>query len=178
MAKTCLNKLGINILTTCALPVHGIKEIYLMHVEDVTVSRSSDPSWATVTFASGAKSYKVEGYKQNIQVTAAIRSLDASNKMDISVMFKTFPDAEGSVLESNFLRVLSMGKFYVLVINNDMSSFVVGDTSPLELSALDWDSNANGRARTITLSAPEGSSGNYFMAVNTAAKTEIISKAS
>ena len=88
MSKTCLNKLPGNILVSCEVPVHGISEIYLMHAEDISISIDSGGTISSVSFATGAKSYRIEGYKQNIQVTTATRSMDASNKLDISVMFK------------------------------------------------------------------------------------------
>ena len=178
MAKTCLNKLGINILTSCALPVHGIKEIYLMHVEDVTPVISSDGStWSNITFKAETKSYKVEGYKQNIQITTAVRSLDASNKLDMSVSFKAPHSEDGYTTGATFQKAILTGKFYVAVVCNDSSSFIAGNISPLECSAFDWDSNANGQMRTITLTAPDGSAGNYITYIAPAALATIISKA-
>lgn len=177
MAKTCLNKLGTNIATTCDMPVHGVKALYLMHVEDITYSASSDASWASVAFDTDAKSYKVEGYKQNIQVTTAVRSLDASNKLDVTVMFKSPSSHAGRTIETNFMRSILTGKFYVAVVNNDSSAFIVGAQSPLECSGLDWDSNANGCMRTYTLTAPDGSAGNYITGIASAALATIISKA-
>lgn len=176
MAKTCLNKLGTSIAVTCSMPVHGVKELYLMHVEDITYSTRSDMSWASVTFNTNAKSYKVEGYKQNIQVTTAVRSLDASNKLDVTVMFKSPSSYDGTTFATNFMRSILTGKFYVAVVNNDSSAFVVGAQSPLECSGLDWDSNANGCMRTYTLTAPEGSAGNYITDITPAALATIISK--
>lgn len=175
MKKICLNKLSTNILTTCALPVHGVKELYLMHVEDVTPSVSSLGYWNGVTFAPNAKSYRVEGYKQNIQVTTAVRSLDASNKLDITISFK-IPGLgnRGNNLEA----ILLGGRFYVLVMFNNMSSFVAGAISPLECTGFDWDSNANGLLATVTLSAPDGSAGNYLTLANDPSIEMIISKAS
>lgn len=176
MAKNCLNKLGTNVTMSCSMPINGVKNIYLMHVEDVTVSLSSVGSWTAVNFATGAKSYKVEGYKQNIQVTTAIRSLDASNKLDISVMFKLPSSAKGA--DFNIVAPVLTRKFYVLVENNDLTYFVAGATCPLECSGLDWDSNANGQMITCTLTAPEGSAGNYFTIITPEARNTIISKAS
>lgn len=177
MAKNCLNKLGTNILSPCSLPVHGIKEIYLMHVEDVTITKGSDEAWRTVTFATGTKSYRVEGYKQNIQVTTSVRSLDASTKLDISVSFKVPHSVSGSVVGTIFQRAILTGTFYVLVVCNDSSRFIVGSQSPLVCSAFDWDSNTNGQMRTITLTAPDGSAGNYIIDVEPTAADSIISKA-
>ena len=176
MAKNCLAKIGSNITTTCSLPINGVKNIYLMHVEDVTVSPSSVGSWASVTFTTGAKSYKIEGYKQNIQVTTAVRSLDASNKLDMSVIFKIPSSAKGANV--NILAPLLTGRFYVLVENNDLTYFIAGGTSPLECSGVDWDSNANGQMVTCTLTAPDGSAGNYFTLITPEAVSTIISKAS
>lgn len=175
MAKTCLNKLNTNIVQTCELPIHGVKELYIMHVEDVTVSVASDASWSAVSFATGAKSVKVEGYKQNIQVTSSVRSSDASNKLDFSVMFKVPNSTSGTLAGLIFQRAILTGRFYVLVVMNDSTNFIVGAQSPLECSGYDWDSNTNGLLRTITLTAPDGSSGNYMGAIAPAAVNSITS---
>lgn len=175
MARNCLNKISAGFSTTCALPVHGIKELYLIYPEDVTITRASDNSWRTVTFTTSGKSYKIEGYKQNIQITSYLRSLDASNKFDVFVMFKV-PYTRHADLAS-----MLMNRFYVVAVPNDLNAHpavCLGDTSPLEMTAADWDSNANGTLLTVTLSAPEGSVGNYLLPVEPAALTTIISKAS
>lgn len=178
MAKNCLNKLGGGVTTTCSLPVVGIKEIYLMHIEDVNPTMDTTSGyWSAISFSSGANSYKIEGYKQNIQVTSAVRSLDASNKLDMSVIFKIPHSVGGSTLRLAFMRAILTGRFYVLVICNDTSKFVVGAQSPLECSGFDWDSNANGSFKTITLTAPDGSAGNYITEVSEGVATTIISKA-
>lgn len=148
-----------------------------MHVEDVTPQMEADKYWSAINFATGTNSYKIEGYKQNIQVTSAIRSLDASSKLDVSVMFKIPHSLGGSALRLTFRRALLDGKFYVLVVCNDTSNFVIGAQSPLECSGFDWDSNANGSYNTITLTAPDGSSGNYITEVTPAVVATIISKA-
>ena len=72
MGKSCLNKLSGNITVGCSFNPVGVKNIYLMHAEDVTFTFTDNPRRiATVAFASGAKSYLVEGYKQNIQVNGS-----------------------------------------------------------------------------------------------------------
>jgi hypothetical protein len=175
MARNCLNKISAGFPTTCALPVHGIKELYLIYPEDVTIARASDNSWRKVTFTTSGKSYKIEGYKQNIQITSSLRSLDASNKFDVSVMFKV-PYTRHADLAS-----MLMNRFYVVAVPNDLNAHpavCLGDTSPLEMTAADWDSNANGTLLTVTLSAPDGSAGNYLLPVESTALTAIISKAS
>lgn len=169
MGKTCLDKLGSSIAVGCTIPVNGVKNIYLMHTEDVTFTATEWGTLATATFTGTGKSYKVEGYKQNIQVTSAIRTMDASNKLDISVIFK--------VPESiTFMRSILTGRFYVMVEYNDLTYSMVGVTSPLECTGMDGDSNANGKLYTITLTAPDGSSGNYYTPVASGAVSTIISK--
>ena len=154
-----------------------------MHVEGVKLSLSDTGTVLTsATFVGDAKAYLVEGYKQNIQVTSSLRSMDASAKLDISVSFK---------VPRNMLQTYNMetqnyhtamplltGKFYVLVDYVDGgSSALLGATSPLEVTAFDFDSNAGAGLATITLGAPEGSAGNYFLSVSAGAKNTIISKA-
>lgn len=172
MPKNCLTKLPGNILVDCGVPVHGIRNLYLMHVEDVTFTYAYDATQiSAVVFAEGAKSYKIEGYKQNLQVTAALRSTDASGKFDVSVMFK-------SKLSGTYDRVFSTGKFYVMLEEpvTSGSNTVWGCFSPLECSNVEYDSNANGKLVTYTLSAPEGSAGNTRVVTSAAVAATIISK--
>lgn len=139
-----------------------------MHMEDVTFTYASDGTIATATFLAGAKSYKVEGYKQNIQVTTALRAMDASNKMDISVTFKT--PANNTGLAQRLLG----GRFYVMIESNNMYYYFAGSISPLECSGYDLDLNANGQLATVTLAAPEGSAGNYLQSIQTKAVNTIL----
>lgn len=172
MSKTCLNKLSGNILVNCALPVHGISDIYLVHAEDVTFTYTSDNTQiSSVTFAGGARSYRIEGYKQNLQVTASLRSTDASGRFDVSVMFKT-------ILGGTIAPVIMTGKFYVMLVEplNTGLNTVWGCNAPLECSNVDYDSNANGKLVTYTLSAPDGSAGNHRVVASAAAATSIIAK--
>lgn len=174
MGKSCLNKLSGNVKVDCTIPRVGVKNIYLMHAEDVTLTvNPTGPAIWSVSFASGAVAILVEGYKQNIQITSAIRTMDASAKLDFSVMFKLSGNNTAA-----FSRVHSLlnGKFYVLAeYNGDTYSFI-GHTSPLECSGMDWDSNANARLMTVTLAAPEGSAGNYLMDVSDSVVKSIKSK--
>lgn len=112
----------------------------------------------TIDFAPDAKSILVEGYKQNIQVTGSLRAMDASVKQDISVVFKL--PRTGSYVSQT--RSLITGRFYVLVEEANGEYTFVGAVSPLECSGFDFDSNANAGMVTVTLTAPEGSAGNYF----------------
>lgn len=168
MGKTCLAKLQNSIRVNCTIPTHGIKNIYLIHVEDATLTFASDGAVRNVTFATGTRCYKVEGYKQNIQVTTAIRAMDASNKMDISVMFKV-----PSKMVSASLRLLT-GRFYVMIESKDMYYYFAGSISPLECSGYDLDLNTNGQLATVTLTAPDGSAGNYLQNVEATAVNTIL----
>ena len=173
MAKSCLNRIHKNILQSCTIAPVGVKDIYLMYPEDVAFSLDGDALLvADVTFKDGAKSYRVEGYKQNIQVTTALRSLDASAKLDISISFK-MPHTERTLWRS-----ILAGRFYALIVYNPSSdnSPVVGIQSPLEVTASDFDSNAGAGLVTFTLAAPEGSAGNYFTVAVASARDKIISK--
>ena len=170
MGKSCLNKLIDNITVGCTIPQVGVKNIYLMHAEDVTVTIAvGGASVASAVFASGARSYKVEGYKQNIQYTTSLKTTDASVRLNTSISFKIKPD--GLVMQA-----LSTGKFYVMTMDADGTSDFIGANAPLECSAMDFDSNANARLVTVTLSDPEGSAGNHFHACYSAVRNSIISK--
>lgn len=161
MGKSCLNKLSGNITVGCTIPQVGVKNLYLMHAEDVTLTADTSATVITsAAFASGAVAILVEGYKQNIQITSAIRTTDASAKLDFSVMFKLAGRDTAAILR---VRSLLSGKFYVLAEYQDGSNSFIGYTSPLECSAMDTDSNANAGFTTVSLAVPEGSSGNYLM---------------
>lgn len=175
MGKSCLNKLSGNITVGCTINPVGVKAIYLMHAEDVTFAFSNIPKRVVAaTFADGARSYLVEGYKQNIQVNGSLKSLDAAASMDASVTFKVplSPNAIG------FVDTITTGKFCVLVIynNNNADQVVLGSTVPLECSAADFDSNANANMVTITLSTPEGAAGCPMIVPTNEARDSIISK--
>lgn len=171
MATICLNKLSGNILQSCSIKPVGIKDIYLMHAEDVTVTIAvGGASIASVAFAYKTRSYKVEGYKQNIQYTASLKTTDASARLNTSITFKM--NVTGVDMQS-----LATGRFYVMTMNADGTSDFIGANAPLECSAMDFDSNANARLVTVTLSDPEGSAGNHFYVCYTAVRDSIISRA-
>lgn len=172
MGKSCLNKLSGNITVGCTIPQVGVRDIYLMHVEDVILTHGTTGVVLAVDFVASAKSYKIEGYKQNIQVTSSLKTTDASARIDTSVAFK-IPYA-GSTRA--FINALTSGKFYVLVKFNDGDFTVLGDISPLECSSADFDSSANAKMVTITLASPEGSAGNHARDIVEAAANTIISK--
>lgn len=175
MAKGCLNKLSGNITVGCTIPQVGIKNIYLIHTDDVTftVAGVAGSTITGVAMVSGAVVILVEGYKQNIQLTSSVRAMDASAKLDITVAFKMPMKSDNDFLRA---RSLLAGRFYVAVERNDGTFSTVGYTSPLECSGMDWDSNANAGLATVTLSAPEGSAGNYFTITSPAAMNQIKSK--
>lgn len=152
----------------CTIPQIGVKDIYLMHAEDVTLT-SAGPVVSAVSFASGAKSYKVEGYKQNLQYTASLKTTDASARLNTSVTFKM--PANGAMMST-----LATGRFYVMVQYAQSSAAIVGVQCPLECSAMDFDSNANAALVTVTLSDPEGSAGNAYVVCYNAVRDSIILK--
>ena len=99
--------------------------------------------------------------------------MDASAKLDFSVSFK-FTSQDYAAAPR--VRSLLGGKFYVLAEYQNGMNTLLGFTSPLECSGLDWDSNANAGFVTVTLTAPEGSAGNYLMDAAAGAVTSIKSK--
>ena len=139
-----------------------------MHTEDVTLTFDGI-AVSGITFASGAKSYKVEGYKQKLQYTATLKTTDVSARLNTSVTFKM--PAAGPIMST-----LAMGRFYVMVQYLDESAGIVGVQCPLECSAMEFDSNANAALVTVTLSDPEGSAGNAHMACYNTVRESIISK--
>lgn len=174
MAKNCLNKLTSNITVACTITPVGVKNIYLMHAEDVTFTYNTPGILSTAVFAEGAKPYMIEGYKQNIQVTSSLKTTDASARADTSVTFKV-PYATNYATLS-LINSVTSGKFYVFVVFNDGDYTMLGNTAPLECSSVDFDSNANARMVTFTLASPEGSAGNHAVAVAPTVRDTIISK--
>jgi len=172
MGKICLNKLSGNITVGCTIPMVGVQDLYLMHAEDVTLTYSG-AQVSGVAFAAGSTAILVEGYKQNIQVTTAIRSMDAASKLDITVAFKVSGRGTEECMRVNSLL---MGKFYVAAEYPDGTNTFMGVQAPLECSGIDWDSNANAGLMTVTLAAPEGSAGNQLMRASTAALGQIKAK--
>lgn len=172
MGKQCLNRLKGNITAGCTINPVGVRNLYLMHAEDTTLT-VDELIVQGATFASGATVILVEGYKQNIQVTASMLSMDASARMNYSVSFKLQRSISGS---HSKLRSLLNGKFYAVAEYNDGSNMVMGYTSPLECSGIDWDSNANSGLATITLACPEGSAGDYFRFADAKALGQIKAK--
>lgn len=143
-----------------------------MHAEDVTFTYNAAGIMMTAAFAENAKSYRIEGYKQNIQVTASLKTTDVSARIDSSVSFKLLYKYS----TRDFINSVVSGKFYVLVVFNDGDFTVLGDTSPLECSSADFDSNADAKMASITLASPEGSAGNSARVVTAEAVATIISK--
>lgn len=170
MANNCLNKFNKNILVDCTIPLVGIRDIYLMHAADVTLSLDVGGNVKAVSFAGGAASYKIEGYKQNIQLNTSVLSTDASTKLAVSVIFKMPAN------DTYLMRAILSGRYYVLVIRNSGTGVLVGAQVPLECSGFDYDSNSGAGLATVTLSAPEGSAGNYLTGIVQAAINSIISK--
>ena len=173
MGKNCLNKISGNILQDCTVRPVGIKDIYLMYSSDVTFTYGNDFDLVdSVSFAPNTRSYKVEGYKQNIQMVTSLRSLDTSSKLDVSISFRIPQAGRG------MWRTLLGGRFYVMAVPVDRNSrpAFIGAISPLEVTASDFDSNAGAGLVTITLGAPEGSAGNYILDTADMVRDLIISK--
>lgn len=170
MGKHCLDRFNQSISVGCTIPQVGVKEIYLMHAADITLVRDVGGNVTGVTFAGGAASYKVEGYKQNIQLTTSALSTDAALKLAVSVIFK-MPSTN-----TYLMKTILSGRYYVLVAQNSGTDVLVGAQAPLECSGFDYDSNSGAGLVTVTLSAPEGSPGNYLTGIIPAAVRTIISK--
>lgn len=170
MGKSCLNKLANNVIVDCIIRPVGVKNLYLMNSDDVTLSVDAGGFVEYATFSDSGKAFLVEGYKQNLQVTSSVASTDASQRLAISVRFKI------PAVSAALMRAFLVGTFYVLVEGNDETHFLVGVQAPLECSAFDFDSNSNAGMATVTLTHPEGSAGNYFMSPVPSVITTIKSK--
>lgn len=143
-----------------------------MHVEDIRFVYDVTGRLSDVIPEEGAKSYKIEGYKQNIQVTASLKTTDVSARADLSVTFKV----PYNYRNRPFINTLASGRFRVLVVFNDGDYTLTGDAAPLECSSVEFDSNTNAKMVTITLASPEGSAGNHLRSVTSQVANTIISK--
>lgn len=170
MGKNCLFKFNGNIAVGCTIQQVGVREIYLMHADEVKLTQDVGGNVTAVTFASGAVSSKIEGYKQNIQLNTSVLSTDVSAKLAVSVIFKMPTDSTFS------MKAILSGSYYVLVLRNSGPAVLVGVQAPLECSGFDYDSNSGAGFATVTLSAPEGSAGNYLSGIVYSAVTTILSK--
>lgn len=141
-----------------------------MHAADVTLASDVGGNVTGATFASGAASYKIEGYKQNIQLTTSVLSTDAALKLAVSVIFKI------PATNTYLMKTILSGRYYVLVVRNSETDVLIGAQAPLECSGFDYDSNSGAGLATVTLSAPEGSAGNYLTGITEGASSTIISK--
>lgn len=170
MGKGCLLRFNGNIAVGCTIQQVGVKDIYLMHADEVTLSQDAEGKVTAATFASGAVSSKIEGYKQNIQLNTSVLSTDVSAKLAVSVNFKMPTDNMFP------MKAILSGSYYVLVIRNSGQAILVGAQAPLECSGFDYDSNSGAGFATVTLSTPEGSAGNYLSDIVYSAVSTIISK--
>lgn len=170
MGQGCLFRFNQSIPVGCTTPRVGIKDIYLMHADEVELTLDVGGNVTKATFADGKSSYKIEGYKQNIQLTTAVLSTDVSVKLAASIIFKM--PANNPFL----MKTILSGRYYVLVVQNSGTPILVGAQAPLECSGFDYDSNGNAGMATVTLSAPEGSAGNYLSGITAPAVASITSK--
>lgn len=165
MGKTCLNKLSQSLLMDCTIPQHGISELLLVYADDVeskSYDVADDTNLTGVTLKSGAFSYLVEGYKASIQAVEAIQQTDYSNAMKQTVTFRVFDKQKAGAIH----KALLLGKFVVFAKMNDVGQYrAYGAKSPLELTGIDGDTNANGGYSLVTLSTQEGAQGDYSTTV-------------
>lgn len=154
----------------CTIPQVGVKDIYLMYADEVTLTLDVGGNVTAAAFADGKASYKIEGYKQNIQLTTSVFSTDVSVKLAASIIFKLPPD------NTYLMKTILSGRYYVLVMRKSGLPILVGAQAPLECSGFDYDSNGNAGMVTVTLSAPEGSGGNYLSGITGPAIASITSK--
>lgn len=154
----------------CTFSPVGVKDIYLMHANEVTFTLDVGGNVTDATFSRDAASYKIEGYKQNIQLTTSVFSTDVSTKLATSIIFK-MPSAN-----TFLMKTILSGRYYVLVVHKSGLPVLVGVQAPLECSGFDYDSNSGAGLATVTLSSPEGSAGNYLSGITAQAVTSITSK--
>lgn len=155
MGKLCLTKLDSNILHVCDAAANGISELLLINSSDVKSVTWANPI-SVLTLDVAAKVALVEGYRNSIQVTEAVRLLDSGVGMAQTVSFYVYDKKGGAAA----IQSLYTGKFTVVAKYRELGLYrVFGVYSPLEVTAVDSDSNTDGGFWKVTLSTPEGSQG-------------------
>ena len=156
MAKTCLKKLNTDVRYDCVLPVHGVKNIYLLNAEDLESSSVDENGLVVnITFASAARTYIVEGFKMNIQYTEELVVGEYTSVVKPTIVFRRPAESDFSGVKYNGQVINS--KFVVLVEFMATGKYVIlGIKNPLVASALERDSNANGGSTMYTLTTEEG----------------------
>lgn len=155
MGKQCLTKLDSNLLHACENTANGVVELLLINKDDITGVSWANPI-SVLTLKAGAKVSLVEGYRNSIQVVEAVRLLDGGVGMAQTVSFYIYDKMNGA----KSVQSLYTGKFTVVARYRELGIYrVFGAYSPLEVTAVDSDSNADGGFWKVTLSTPEGSQG-------------------
>ena len=157
MGKTCLNKNSLAVAYNCDLPVHGVKDIYIIDTEDVedfSLSRDGLSIEAFSLTADGV-SHKIEGFKQNITYTEELVEGDYANFIKPTVTFRK--PANVDFTGNSFGQTLANRKFVVFVVFNEVGKYsYLGVLNPLVLKGLERDANANGNSTMYTLTTEDG----------------------
>lgn len=160
MGKICLSKISKNFLRDCKLKLNGIAEMYLVAFSDISgfayVEDSGDTVLNNIVLAEGANSVLVEGYKNAIKVTQSLRAGDYLNCLAQTITFPVY----GKDNDFGVKAVLN-GKFVAFTKMNDLTYRCYGLYQGLEVSAADSDTNTNAGTLVLSLTTPEGSTGEY-----------------
>lgn len=166
----CLKRISQDLTFDCANPglisgIAGIEEAVVLNYEDVSsISASPSTGGADVTMKAGTRGYTVQAVKNSIQVTEAARANDnAPTMVEISVVMKLL---SSQPIVSYIIGLMS-GSFLVAVKTKNNQYFILGCTSPLEVSDFATDSAADG-VSTATLKTPDGSCGDFRYSISAA----------
>lgn len=164
----CLKRISRDLAFDCANPglissIAGIEEAVVLNYEDVSsISATPSTGEAAVTMKAGARGYTVQAVKNSIQVTEAARANDnAPTMVEISVVMKLL----SSLPIVSYIIGLMSGSFLVAVKTKNNQYFLLGCTSPLEVSDFATDSAADG-VSTATLKTPDGSCGDFRYSIS------------
>ena len=157
MGKTCLNKNSLAVAYNCDLPVHGVKDIYIIDTEDVEDFSLSQDGLSIEAFSLTADgvSHKIEGFKQNITYAEELVEGDYANFIKPTVTFRK--PANVDFTGNSFGQTLANRKFVVFVVFNEVGKYsCLGILNPLVLKGLERDANANGNSTMYTLTTEDG----------------------
>lgn len=157
MGKTCLNKNSLAVAYNCDLPVHGVKDIYIIDTEDVEDFSLSQDGLSIEAFSltGDGVSHKIEGFKQNITYVEELVEGDYANFIKPTVTFRK--PANVDFTGNSFGQALANRKFVVFVVFNEVGKYsCLGIQNPLVLKGLERDANANGNSTMYTLTTEDG----------------------
>ena len=154
----CISKLAGGFNYDCDTGATGIENALIVNKEDL-VSFVLDPTAPvivnTVTFAAGAKAYKIDTPKRTLVVTESLKTNEgAPNALSFSASL-TITSPNSFWLRSSVLRAMPNGSFVLFTKETGSTYRVYGLYYGLSATAYDRTTHDNGNWLTVTMGTPE-----------------------